>query len=324
MDMEYNELGRTGLKVSVAGFGCGGNSRLGLGHGKTFSECVGIAREAISFGVNFFDTAEAYGTEDIVGQAISGYPRDQYVISTKVRISREGRRLRPVEIVRSLEASLRRLGTDYVDIFHLHGVPPQDYDYALETFASALLEQKRLGKIRCLGITETASRDSAHEMLTRAVGDEIWDVVMLAYHMLNQNARSTVFPAATSSGIGTLLMFVVRNIFSQAGYLQDAVRRLVNGGDLSADQVDLAAPLEFLIHEGGASSLVDAAYRFARHEPGADVILFGTGNSAHVKSNIASILAPPLPTRDMAKLYQLFGGLRGVGLDAPDHMTKPV
>ena len=82
-------------------------------------------------------------------------------------------------------------------------------------------------------------------------------------------------------------------------------------------------PLGFLIHDnGGAASLTDAAYRFARHEPGIDVVLFGTGNAAHLDANIRSILAPPLPAADVARLRQMFEHLVGVGFDLPDHVQK--
>ena len=76
-------------------------------------------------------------------------------------------------------------------------------------------------------------------------------------------------------------------------------------------------PLDFLLHEGGASSVIDAAYRYGRHQPGADVVLFGTGDLAHLESNIASILKPPLPAADVARLEELFGALEGIGLDLP-------
>jgi hypothetical protein len=76
-------------------------------------------------------------------------------------------------------------------------------------------------------------------------------------------------------------------------------------------------PLGFLVHEGGATSLTDAAYRYVRHEPGVDVVLFGTGDAGHLRSNVESILKPPLPEADRAKLAELFSHLRGVGLEAP-------
>jgi len=80
---------------------------------------------------------------------------------------------------------------------------------------------------------------------------------------------------------------------------------------------ELDDPLGFLIHEGGASSLTEAAYRFARHESGADVILFGTGDAGHLRANVAALMKPPLPAADRAKLVKLFGHLaEGVGLDS--------
>src|SRR5712671_2400071 len=81
--MEYTTLGRTGLKVSVAGLGCGGFSRLGLGTGKSEADAIAIIREALDLGVNLFDTAAAYGTEPVLGKALAGVTRDQVVICTK-------------------------------------------------------------------------------------------------------------------------------------------------------------------------------------------------------------------------------------------------
>ena len=81
--MEYTTLGRTGLKVSVAGLGCGGFSRLGLGTGKSEADAIAIIREALDLGVNLFDTAAAYGTEPVLGKALAGVPRDKVVICTK-------------------------------------------------------------------------------------------------------------------------------------------------------------------------------------------------------------------------------------------------
>jgi hypothetical protein len=79
-------------------------------------------------------------------------------------------------------------------------------------------------------------------------------------------------------------------------------------------------PLGFLLHEGGASTVTEAAYRFARHEPGVDVVLFGTGDPGHLRANIAALLAPPLPLADRLTLTKLFGRLSGVGLDPPHNM----
>ena len=119
-------------------------------------------------------------------------------------------------------------------------------------------------------------------------------------------------------GVGTLLMFVVRNIFSKPGLLSETMKKLAAEGKISAELAAKPEPLDFLVHEGGAGSLLDAAYRFARHEQGCDVVLFGTSNAKHLRSNLQSIVRPPLPANDVAKLYELFGHLRGVGLDLPN------
>ena len=82
--MEYTILGRTGLKVSVAGLGCGGPSRLGLRDNVAAEAgAVSLVRQAIDLGVNFLDTAQSYGTEPVVGKAIAGLPREHLIISTK-------------------------------------------------------------------------------------------------------------------------------------------------------------------------------------------------------------------------------------------------
>ena len=318
--MEYTTLGRTGLRVSVAGLGCGGFSRLGLGTGKSEADAVALIREALDMGVNLLDTAAAYGTEAVVGAAIKGTARDEVMITTKAAIHRGDEKLSAETVVASLDRSLRELGTDHVDAFLLHGVPPGMYEHAAQTVAPALLREKEKGKLRHLGITETAPNDPAHVMLGQALDDDIWDVAMVAFHMMHQNARASVFPRTVRQGVGTLMMFAVRNIFSRPERLAETMRELAAAGEVPAN-VAVDRPLDFLIHPGGASSLTDAAYRYVRHEPGADVVLFGTGDREHLRTNVASILRPALPEADRKTLADLFGRLVGVGLDRPAHAT---
>ena len=278
--MEYTTLGRTGLNVSVAGLGCGGNSKIGQGAGQSTADSVALIRRAMDLGVNFFDTARGYGTEGVLGEAISNVPRDSVVVSSKHHaggVSAE-------QISAAIDTSLRELRTDYVDVYHLHGVHPDTYDHARDVLAPALLRAQEQGKIRFLGITETSPHDHDQIMLGRAVQDDYWDV---------------------------------RNLFSKPGLLHATMKELAADGRVPDALADQAEPLGFLVHDGGAESVIDAAYRYARHEPGADVVLFGTGNPAHLEANIASILRPPLPAADTARLAELFGHLRGVGLDLP-------
>ena len=320
--MEYVTLGKTGLRVSVAGLGCGGFSQLGLAQGKTDDDAIAIIRQAVDLGVNFFDTAAAYGTEAVLGRAIKSVRRDEVVITTKAPFSFSNPHSTPEGIVTSLDKSLRQLDTSYVDVYQLHGVPPNAYEHALNELAPVLLREKEKGKLRYLGITETAPHDPEHQMLHRAAQDGVWDVVMVGFHMMHQNARERVFPLTRANRVGTLLMFVVRKIFSRPELLRTTIPNLVAAGELPQWLTEGSDPLGFLVHESGASTIPDAAYRFVRHEPGVDVVLFGTGDPEHLRTNITSLLKPPLPPPDRERLAALFGHLVGVGLDAP-HLSRP-
>jgi aryl-alcohol dehydrogenase-like predicted oxidoreductase len=319
--MEYAALGRTGLRVSVAGLGCGGFSQLGLAQGKSEADAIAIIRLAIELGVNLFDTAASYGTEALLGKAIKSVRREDVVICTKAPFSYSNPHSTPEGIVASLDKSLRELDTEYIDVYQLHGVPPGAYGHALNDLAPVLLREKEKGKFRHLGITETAPHDLDHQVLHRAAQDGVWEVVMVGFHMMHQNARDRVFPVTRAHGVGTLLMFAVRNIFSQPERLRATLRDLAAAEEIPQWLADTVAPLAFLLHEDGASTVPDAAYRFVRHEPGVDVVLFGTGNPGHLRTNIASILKPPLPQEDRRQLRALFGHLVGIGLDAP-HLSR--
>jgi aryl-alcohol dehydrogenase-like predicted oxidoreductase len=225
-------------------------------------------------------------------------------------------------VTRRVEAGLRRLGLDYVDIFHFHAVAPAAYDYHRDVLAPALIKLKEQGKVRHIGITETSPNDPEQKMLAQAIQEAPWEVTMLAYSLMNQGARHRIFPETRRRGIGTLLMFVVRNLFSKAAYRHDIFAKLVEQGHLDSSILADGDPLGFLVAEGAAESITDAAYRYARHEQGADVILFGTGNKAHVKDNVDSILRPPLAPRIIERLHATFGHLTGVGLDRPGPVKK--
>jgi len=188
--------------------------------------------------------------------------------------------------------------------------------------ATALVRLKEQGKVRHVGITETSPNDPEQRMLTQAIQEAPWEVTMLAYSLMNQGARHRIFPATRRRGVGTLLMFVVRNLFSKAAYRHDIFARLVEQGHLDASILADGDPLGFLVAEGAAESITDAAYRYARHEQGVDVVLFGTGDKAHVKDNVDSILRPSLAPRIIERIHATFGHLTGVGLDRPGPVKK--
>ena len=307
--METTVLGRTGLEVTVMGFGCGGPSRAGQSTGHTEAESVAVVRQAIGAGVNLIDTSEAYRTEGIVGQAIRGFDRNKLILSTKVRTRGH---LTADDVRRSLEDSLRRLGTDYVDIYHLHAVELAEYGYLLTEVVPVLLQLRDEGKIRYLGITERFGADTGHAMLQRALRDDVWDVMMVGYNILNQSARERVLTHTMEKGIGVLIMFAVRRALSNPDRLREVVGELIERGEVDPAEVDRDDPLGFLVYEGGAVSIPDAAYRFARYEPGTDVILSGTGNPEHLQANLASFHRPPLPEADRRRLERIFAAVDSV------------
>ncbi len=309
--MNYTILGRTGLRITVMGIGCGGPSRLGQRSGKTEAESIVVIRQALDLGINFIDTAEAYGTEEIVGKAIKDVNRDSLVLSTKKR-TRE--HITQKDVQKSLEESLKRLGTDYVDIYNLHGVALKNYDYLVSEIVPIFEKMRAQGKIRFIGITESFGHDSGpqHTMLQRALQDDIWDVMMVGFNMLNQSARDRVFKKTIEKNIGILIMFAVRLAFSRPERLRQIIDELIEKGQVNPSDIDRNDPLGFLIHEGGAVSLTDAAYRFCRYEPGTHVILVGTGNPDHLKANVESFFRPALPQEDLEKLKNIFRNVDSV------------
>jgi aryl-alcohol dehydrogenase-like predicted oxidoreductase len=315
--MDYTTLGRTGLRVSVAGLGTGGFSRIGIGHSE--NHAVGIVRQALDLGVNLIDTAAVYGTEEVVGRALRNVTRDSVVVCTKASKPAGDPAFNVAKILESLDGSLRRLSLDHVDVFQLHAVPPAAYDYVRNEIVPALLREKEKGKFRFLGITETSPNDHEQMMLRKAAAteDTPWDTAMFAFNLMDQVAREAVFPLTMKNRVGTLMMFAVRSIFARPEQLAGTMKELAANGLVPAELAASDEPLGFLVHPGGASSVTDAAYRYVRHEPGVDVVLFGTGDSEHLTSNIASILKPPLPDADRMKLKTLFSHLRGVGLEIP-------
>lgn len=298
-------LGNTGLAVSRMGLGCGGHSRLGTARGATAEAASRIVREAVDLGVTFIDTAEAYGTEEAVGIGIRGLPREKVVLSTKIGLDRNPDR--PGDLRERLEGCLRRLGTEYVDVLHLHGVLPEAYAHARDVLHPEMRRLKEEGKVRHIGITEQFIPDPGHRMLSQAVHDGLWEVVMVGFSLLNPSARDRVLPTTGAKGIGTLGMFAVRRALSNPDALRELVATLIDSGRVDGEGIDRNDPLGFL-----GEDLQDVAYRFCLWEPGIDVVLSGTGNADHLRENVRSLSGPPLPTEAQDRLREIFGKIDSV------------
>ncbi len=309
--MQTVRLGRTGLEVSVVGLGCGGHSRLGMARGRDVHHAADMVKRALDLGITLIDTARAYGTEEAVGLGVKGR-RDQAVISTKALAVHGEAPMSAAQMAESIESSLKRLATDYIDIFFLHGVTAAQYPHAKDVLVPELRRQQQAGKIRFLAVSEQFGADTGHRMLDQALPDDLFDVVMVGFNLLNPSARHRVFPLTQQKDVGTLVMFAVRESLSHADKLRAVVADLLDRGLVDPKLVDRNRPLIFLRNAPGSPSVVEAAYRFCRHEPGAHVVLTGTGDPEHLRDNVESILGPRLPRDALERLEAMFGQVDSV------------
>jgi L-galactose dehydrogenase len=136
---------------------------------------------------------------------------------------------------------------------------------------------------------------------------------MVGFNLLNPSARGRLLATTQQRGIGVLVMFAVRRALSDPEVCRAVLADLVGQGAVDPAAIaDADDPLGFLVHPGGATSVVDAAYRFARHEPGCDIVLTGTGSVDHLEQNVRSITAGPLPEDDLERLRATFGAVDSV------------
>jgi aryl-alcohol dehydrogenase-like predicted oxidoreductase len=274
----------------------------------------------LDLGVTFIDTAEAYGTETVIGRAINGRRHGLVLSSKKTTRVRPrpgsdqptGKLLLADQVAPALEASLARLGTDHLDIYHLHGVDAADYAILRQDVVPEIERLKDQGKIRFIGITERFEADPGHRVLSEALLDRVWDVAMVGINILNHSARRRVLPLSWRQDVGILAMFAVRRALSRPDRLREILVNLVKQGRIPAEIASAADPLGFLVRPGGSRSLSEAAYRYVLDEPGVHVVLSGTGSEEHLRENIAAVQAGPLPTQDRDRLDALFAAVDDV------------
>jgi aryl-alcohol dehydrogenase-like predicted oxidoreductase len=154
---------------------------------------------------------------------------------------------------------------------------------------------QRDGKIRFLCITEHFGTDTSHAMFEAALPEDIFDVVMAGYNLLNPSAAKNVLPVCREKNVGVLCMFAVRTALSNAEQLKKDIAKILEHGQADPALVKREGTLDFLMRDGCAGSIMEAAYRFCRHTPGIDVVLTGKGSAANLKENLAAIQGPKLP-----------------------------
>lgn len=308
--MEYRSLGRTGLLVSRLGLGSGGPSRLGQGTGSSrteISRLVGVARE---LGVTLFDTAPGYGeSEEILGRALSGEPRGELVIATKVRPKLAWGPLAGLRLRRSVERSLRRLRIETIDLLQFHSVTSRELDGVLDRLLPVAERLRERGLVRCIGLTEAYRGDPGHAAVRRALESGRFDVVMAGIHLLDQSAGRPVFGVCEQGGVGGLAMFVVRRLLRDEVTLRIGLERLVAAGHVAGELAAAESPLEAVLGRP-VPSIPRLAYRYASSVPGVTAVLTGASRPEHLRANAAAVLEP-LPASEMRALAEAFGGIPG-------------
>lgn len=287
--MKYRDLGRTGIKVSPYALG---TLMFASQMGNDPDESVRIINKAIDAGINLIDTADRYGdSEDIVGKAVKGR-RDEVVLATKVGMpmgddpNRQGASRR--WITAAVENSLRRLGTDYIDIYQLHRPDP---DTDLEETLSVLTDLVRAGKVRVIGSSTTpASMMVQAQWVAERAGLQRFRAEQPPYSILNRGIEREVLPIAQEYGMGVL----VWGPFGQ-GLLTGRVRK---GGDndlkrarfsrhLSDERrIDVVEQLVPLAEEAGLP-MTHLAMAFAIAHPGVTAALLGPRTMEHLDDLLA-------------------------------------
>ena len=204
--MEYRKLGRSGLKVSEIALGSW------LTYGQTVDEeaATQIIHKAFELGINLFDTANVYAAgaaEKIVGKALRELPRDEYVLATKCffpmgpKPNQSG--LSRKHIHDQAEASLRRLGLDYIDLYQAHRF---DNDTPLDETLRAFDDLVRAGKVRYVGVSSWMANQmiEAHAVAERLMLDQIVSHQPM-YNMFNRSIEKDIIPTCETLGIGQIV-----------------------------------------------------------------------------------------------------------------------
>lgn len=287
--MKYRNLGRTGIKVSPYALG---TLMFAGSTGNAPDESARIIHKAIDAGINLIDTADRYGdSEEVVGKALAGR-RDEVVLATKAGMPMgEGPNERGASrrwITTAVENSLRRLGTDHIDVYQLHRPDP---DTELEETLSVLTDLVRAGKVRAIGSSTTpASTLVQAQWVAERAGLQRFRTEQPPYSVLNRGIEREVLPVAQEYGMGVL----VWGPFGQ-GLLTGRVRRGGENGLKRAPfsrhltderRIDVVEQLVPLAREAGLP-LTHLAMAFAVAHPGVTAALLGPRTMEHLDDLLA-------------------------------------
>jgi aryl-alcohol dehydrogenase-like predicted oxidoreductase len=323
--MQLRVFGRTKMQLSVLGFGCGAVGGFMVRGDPAEQERV-IA-QALDAGVNYFDTAVQYGngeSEKNLGQVLRKLKPANAVVGTKVRLPPGDFSRVADAVTASLEGSLARLGLDRVDIFHLHnpitvagGGSALSARQVLDGVVPAFERLRGQGKIRFLGMTAVGDTMA----LNQVIDARAFDSAQVVYNMLNPSASEELpfdYPAQDYERMFDHTAFadvgVVGIRVLAGGALSGSAERHPIAGPapepigsaMSYDaDVDRVRRLMPLVKEGFASSLTEAATRFAISHPAMGTILVGMATPQQFEDALAAVQKGPLPQAALNRLSAL-------------------
>ncbi len=316
--MKYNAVGKSGLMVSAVGLGCNNLGR----HGSATEDFAGsekVVRSAMDAGITLFDTADCYGSipgqsEEFLGKAL-GRRRDQVVVATKFGMPVDGAngpdtvaRGSRSYIIRSVEASLRRLGTDWIDLYQYHTPDPVT---PIEETLSALDDLVRQGKVRYIGHSNRSGwqiAQAAHIALERDLTPFI--SAQNHYNLLDRRAELEVIPAAEHYGLGVLPYFplaagLLTGKYS-TGIAPEGSRLAVNDKRKVLEGADLAQLSAFGAFAAKAGiTPVQAAIGWLLSRPDVPSVIAGATRPEQVNENAAAAQWQPTG-EDLHRLEEIF------------------
>lgn len=298
--MKYRKLGKSGLKVSEIGLGSWLTYGNTMGADRT-KDCI---RKAYELGINFFDTANAYNrgaAEEAVGQALREYPRESYVLATKVYFPMgdgpNDRGLSRKHIIEQCEASLKRLGVDYIDLYQCHRYDP---DTPLEETLRALDDLTAQGKILYAGVSEWSAAqivDAVHiakELRLRPLVSN-----QPIYNMLVRYIEKEVLPVCEREGIGQVVFSpLAQGMLTgkyKPGQALPADSRAANDGTnywlksyLRDDVLACIVKLEQVAHRLGCT-LSQLAIAWVLRQPGVSSAIIGASRPEQIEENVKAL-----------------------------------
>lgn len=311
--MKYVHLTGTGLTVSKACLGT-----MTFGGQVSEADSIEIIHAALDRGVNFVDTADLYYTgasEEVVGKALQDR-RENVILATKVfnpmSSDVNNRGLSRRHIIQGLEDSLRRLRTDYVDIYYLH---QPDYKTPIEETLETMDMLVRSGKVRYVGVSNYASWQVVD--LLAAAKENHWilpSVTQNVYNLLTRGIESELLPMAKHHNMSTVvfnpLMSGLLTGKHQKGQAVAGTRLADNAKYRqrywSDENLDATAELAAIAAEAGMTP-TELALRWCANQPGITAVLVGVSKLAHLDQNLNAVTGDPLPKEILDACNQVWG-----------------